>query len=204
LLRADHDGATKLEYEALRTMRHMDDPMGVVLCLDALAWAAAGCQEAAGRQETPGRQEAARAVTLAAAAEGAWAAIPATPAGPLLAHHDAALRVARAALPGAEYRAAFAKGRAMDPAEAVAFALGEPARPRPGHRRASPGRPGQLTSRERDVAALVACGQSNGQIAASLVISVRTVETHVQHIMDKLGCSTRAQIAAWSAAQPTH
>jgi Bacterial regulatory proteins, luxR family len=35
----------------------------------------------------------------------------------------------------------------------------------------------------------------------NLVISVRTVETHVQHIMDKLGCSTRAQIAAWSAAR---
>ena len=53
-----------------------------------------------------------------------------------------------------------------------------------------------------EVAALVASGQSNGQIAASLVVSVRTVETHVQHIMNKLGCSTRAQIAAWSAAQP--
>jgi DNA-binding NarL/FixJ family response regulator len=86
----------------------------------------------------------------------------------------------------------------MDPAEAVAFALGEPARSRPGNGRASPG---PLTRREQDVTALVASGQSNGQIAASLVISVRTVETHVQHIMDKLGCSTRAQIAAWSAAQ---
>jgi DNA-binding NarL/FixJ family response regulator len=37
------------------------------------------------------------------------------------------------------------------------------------------------------VAGLVAEGMSNGQTAASLVISVRTVETHVQHIMDKLG-----------------
>ena len=43
---------------------------------------------------------------------------------------------------------------------------------------------------------------SNNQIAATLVISVRTVETHVQHIMDKLGCGTRAQIAAWAAAWP--
>jgi len=34
-----------------------------------------------------------------------------------------------------------------------------------------------------------------------LVISARTVETHVQHIMDKLGFRTRAQIAAWSAGQ---
>jgi non-specific serine/threonine protein kinase len=104
-------------------------------------------------------------------------------------------------LPGPEYRAAFAKGSAMDPAEAVAFALRESARPRPDAGR--PGsRSGQLTRRERDVAVLVARGQSNNQIAASLLISVRTVETHVQHIMDKLGCSTRAQIAAWSAAGP--
>ena len=50
------------------------------------------------------------------------------------------------------------------------------------------------------MAVLVAQGMSNSQVADTLVISVRTVETHVQHIMDKLGCSTRAQIAAWSAA----
>jgi DNA-binding CsgD family transcriptional regulator len=189
LLRSDHAGAARQGCAALRAIRGMDDAMGVVLCLDALAWAAAAGHEAL------------RAATLAAAAEGAWAAIPATPAGPLRAHHDEALRAARAALPGAEYRAAFAKGSAMDPAEAVAFALGEQARPRPDAGRPRTGT-GQLTRRERDVAVLVARGQSNGQIAASLVISVRTVETHVQHIMDKLGCSTRVQIAAWFAAQP--
>jgi non-specific serine/threonine protein kinase len=187
LLRGDHEDARRLGYVALRALRCMDDAMGAVLCFDVLAWVAAA------------RREATRAATLAAAAEAAWAAIPATPAAPLRAHHDAALEAARAALPGAEYRAALAKGSAMDRAEAIAFALGEPARPRPG---AGPAGPGQLTRRERDVAALVARGQSNSQIAASLVISVRTVETHVQHIMDKLGCGTRAQIAAWSAAQP--
>ena len=188
LLRGDHEGARRLGCEALRTIRCMDDAMGVVLCLDALAWAAAA------------RREAIRAATLAAAAERAWAAIPATPAAPLRAHHDAALEAARAVLPGTEYRAAFAKGSAMDPAEAIAFALGESARPRPDADRPGAG-PGQLTRRERDVATLVAQGMSNSQIAAVLVISVRTVETHVQHIMDKLGCSTRAQIAAWSAAR---
>ena len=119
LLRGDHEDAGRLACAALRAIRGMDDAMGVVLCLDALAWAAAAGQEAV------------RAATLAAAAERAWAAIPATPAGPLRAHHDAALRAARAALPGAEYRAAFAKGSAMDQAGAIAFALGEQARPRP-------------------------------------------------------------------------
>ena len=83
------------------------------------------------------------------------------------------------------------------------FALGEASTPAPG----SPAIPagaslGQLTRREQEVAALVARGLSNSQIAAALVISARTVETHVEHIMDKLGVSTRAQIAAWSTAQP--
>ena len=159
--------------------------MGVVLCLDTLAWAAAACGETI------------RAATLAAAAEVAWAAIPATPAPPLRAHHDAALEAARAAMPGTEYRAVFARGSAMDQAEAIGFALGESPRPRPDAGR-PPASPGQLTRRERDVAVLVARGKSNHEIAADLVISVRTVETHVQHIMDKLGCGTRAQIAAWS------
>jgi predicted ATPase/DNA-binding CsgD family transcriptional regulator len=185
LLRGDHEAARRLGSAALRTIRGMDDAMGVVLCLDVLAWAAAAGHEAV------------RAASIAAAAEGAWAAIPATPASPLHARHDAALQTARATLPCAEYRAAFAKGSAMDPAEAVAFALGESPRPEPASRRDRP----RLTRREQDVAALVAQGTSNSQIAATLVISVRTVETHVQHIMDKLGCSTRAQIAAWSAAQ---
>ncbi|HYX60809.1 MAG TPA: AAA family ATPase, partial [Streptosporangiaceae bacterium] len=83
LLRGDHEEARRLGSQALRTIRCMDDAMGVVLCLDALAWAAAASHEAR------------RAVTLAAAAERAWAAIPATPADPLRAHHDEALRVAR-------------------------------------------------------------------------------------------------------------
>jgi non-specific serine/threonine protein kinase len=117
-------------------------------------------------------------------------------------HHGAAVRRAQEAMPPGGYAAEFAKGAAMNPGGAIAFALGEPARltPRPAIRRT--GHEPQLTHREHDVAALVTQGLSNSQIAARLVISVRTVESHVQHIMDKLGVSTRGQIAVWSAAQP--
>jgi DNA-binding NarL/FixJ family response regulator len=69
--------------------------------------------------------------------------------------------------------------------------------PRPDGTRAG-AHHGPLTRREQEVAALVARGMSNSQIAAALVISARTVETHVQHIMDKLAVNTRAQIAAWA------
>jgi DNA-binding CsgD family transcriptional regulator len=53
-----------------------------------------------------------------------------------------------------------------------------------------------LTRREREVAELIAHGLTNRQIGARLVIAERTVDTHVGRILDKLGCASRAQVAA--------
>jgi DNA-binding CsgD family transcriptional regulator len=58
----------------------------------------------------------------------------------------------------------------------------------------------QLTSRELEVARLVADGLTNRQLAVRLGISERTVENHLDHIFDKLGVASRAQVAAWVAA----
>ncbi|WP_169743368.1 helix-turn-helix domain-containing protein [Knoellia sinensis] len=55
-----------------------------------------------------------------------------------------------------------------------------------------------LSPRERQIAGLVADGLSNREIAARLVISERTAQNHVQHILGKLGFVNRAQIAAWT------
>jgi DNA-binding CsgD family transcriptional regulator len=60
--------------------------------------------------------------------------------------------------------------------------------------------PGPLTAREREIASMVCHGLTNRQIAAAAHISERTAENHVQHILTKLGFTTRAQIAAWVAA----
>ncbi|MGH3118624.1 MAG: response regulator transcription factor, partial [Gaiellales bacterium] len=57
----------------------------------------------------------------------------------------------------------------------------------------------QLTAREREVAALVANGLSNKEIAEKLVISERTAEGHVERILGKLGFRSRSQIASWQA-----
>ena len=57
---------------------------------------------------------------------------------------------------------------------------------------------GGLTSREREVARLVAQGKSNRAIADELVVGVSTVEAHISHIFTKLGFASRAQIAAWA------
>jgi non-specific serine/threonine protein kinase len=58
-----------------------------------------------------------------------------------------------------------------------------------------------LSARETEVARLVAEGLSNPAIAARLHLSKPTVASHVTHILTKLGCSSRAQMAAWVASQ---
>jgi DNA-binding NarL/FixJ family response regulator len=45
---------------------------------------------------------------------------------------------------------------------------------------------------------------SNNEIAATLVISRRTAESHVEHILTKLGLTSRAQVAAWIAEQRSY
>ena len=57
---------------------------------------------------------------------------------------------------------------------------------------------GGLTAREREVVILIAQGKSNQSIADVLVVSKRTVETHIGNIMFKLGQTSRTQIAVWA------
>ena len=55
-----------------------------------------------------------------------------------------------------------------------------------------------LTSRERDVAKLIAEEKSNKEIAEALVLSNRTVEAHIGNILSKLNFTSRAQVAVWA------
>jgi DNA-binding CsgD family transcriptional regulator len=58
-----------------------------------------------------------------------------------------------------------------------------------------------LTARENEVAALVATGATNRDIAQSLHIAPKTVAAHIEHILTKLGASRRTEIAAWVSAR---
>ena len=94
-----------------------------------------------------------------------------------------------------------------DAAEALRGALSEPGTPSgpPGGQGAG-GRlakgPDGLTPREAEVAALVAAGLTNREIAERLVVSVRTVEGHVDRALGKLGLHTRTQLAMAVAQGP--
>lgn len=59
-----------------------------------------------------------------------------------------------------------------------------------------------VTSREEEIATLVAQGLTNREIAAAFHLSVRTVDNHVQHILDKLQLRSRSQIASWVTSRP--
>ncbi|MFE9247315.1 response regulator [Streptomyces sp. NPDC007088] len=61
-----------------------------------------------------------------------------------------------------------------------------------------PGRGGTLTDREREVLALIADGRSNREIARALVLSEKTVKTHVSNILMKLDLADRTQAALWA------
>ena len=66
-----------------------------------------------------------------------------------------------------------------------------------GLRRGSAEAIAAITTRQREVAALIGEGCTNRQIAERLVLSEGTVANHVEHILTRLGFSNRAQIAAW-------
>ncbi len=77
--------------------------------------------------------------------------------------------------------------------------MGEPTDPCTTARNAKTRSP--LSTREAEIARIVADGLTNKQIASRLFLSERTVDSHVRNILNKLGSSSRAQIASWVTAR---
>jgi DNA-binding NarL/FixJ family response regulator len=62
-----------------------------------------------------------------------------------------------------------------------------------------------LSSREAEIMTLIAAGHTNGQIAARLVLTEKTVKNHVNRLYAKLGAGSRADaIARWTTAATAH
>ncbi|WP_213575254.1 protein kinase [Rhodococcus sp. USK13] len=171
---------TKFLEQGLRLARLVDDPVGCANCIEVFAWIA-------------GTSDPRRAGTLMGAAEalGRAAGSSSVFVPNLLVYHEECERSARRMLTAHLFEESRQHGGAMDIDSAVAYALREqPEKP------TFPDSP-RLTKREQQVADLVAEGLTNKAIAARLVISQRTVQGHVEHILTKLGFTSRAQVAAW-------
>lgn len=183
-LAGDLDESMDRLRRALRIKRDLADELGTTLALESIA----ACLSSRG--------EAARAVRLLGAADRLREFTQTSWFGP----HHALLREihidrAQQALGEDAFRAALAEGRRLPLADAVEDALGE------GSETEGTRTGGPLTNRELQVAALVAEGLSNRAIAERLTIAKRTADSHVEHILAKLGYSSRAQIATWITAQ---
>jgi non-specific serine/threonine protein kinase len=177
----DIAGARRALEEALPTCLEVGDRWVVPIVMTGFAGVAA----------RTGRPR--RALRLAGVAWGLCEAGQFSMPTVIEAQLDRWLRPVRNKLSSAAVQQIMAEGRQMSLAEAVAYALADEPEDawRGGPRRT-------LTRRELEVATLVARGLTNRGIADRLCLSVRTVDTHVDHVLTKLGFSTRTQLAAWA------
>lgn len=186
----DVRAATAWLQQALATLRDTGDEKGIAQCLVPLGYCAAIDNEHARVAQLLGAadevlERSGASVTHRMAAEGS----------------SSHLRTSRAALGDAEFDELFRHGRAMTVGDAIDFALRERRDKRRTPPQATDGQLKPLTRREVEVARLVSEGLSNKEIATRLVISQRTVDTHLDHILNKLGFRARTQIAAWVTAR---
>ncbi|WP_169338027.1 ATP-binding protein [Nocardia vinacea] len=182
---SEHSQAEEVLLESLRISRHIPSPLVAALDIEALAWTADNGERAA--------------ILMGAAEYLLRSASGVTTFFNELSHyHDECERKVRRTLGDRGFDAAFRRGQAMGMSAAVSYALGEPPTTAP-HDSAT-----TLTRRELEVAHLVAQGLTNKQIAAKLVLSQRTAQHHVEHILSKLGFTSRTQIAAWIVDEAEH
>lgn len=182
--------AAELLVESLWLRRQLNDALGSLWCVEGLGLVAAS----AGELE--------RAAVLLAATSVLFKRMGSPPATfpDLVSAHEECRHQVAASVGQSSYDAAAARGEALDLDGAIAYALGEDRAPAQAH--TDPW--SALTPRERQVAELLAAGLSNRAIAERLVISPRTAEAHVEHILAKLGLTSRNQVAAWAArSSPT-
>jgi len=186
LIAGDLDDARTRYTEALRIAQQIDDRVAQFYLVGGLA-----CRAAGSREPRLAAQLLGAARTLRAEIGMSVNAI----LGHLVVQ---AMQAATAALGQSKYDTEFETGARYHRSDAVRLALGESA---PGgvESASQDGWTGLLGEREADVARLVADGLTNKQIGAQLLISERTVESHVRNIMNKLGFNSRAQIASWMA-----
>jgi non-specific serine/threonine protein kinase len=189
----DYERATVTQRHSIELRMPLDDRMNISLNMQVLAWAAAGSGDST------------RAARLFGAAEANAEATGFRPIA--LAHlselHERFKMIARRDLGQMAFTKGFQLGAKLEFGDAVEFALADKESTRPPPATHGGTEVGLLTPREREVADLIMRGLSNRDIAGRLMISPRTAEGHVEHILAKLSFTARSQIAAWAAQQGT-
>jgi non-specific serine/threonine protein kinase len=120
--------------------------------------------------------------------------------------YDRVLPILRQHLGESTFAQGWAEGQAMDFEDIVAYALeitrdaalAGPVTPSRAPASSADDELARLTPREREIATLVARGLANREIAESLTVAQRTVETHVHNILGKLELTSRGQLAFWA------
>jgi non-specific serine/threonine protein kinase len=180
--------AEKLLFEALRAFRRLGDEDASTECLESLAGAVGA------------RGEVVRAATLFGASEAAREelGVPIRPVD--LERYERFVASSRRGQGEISWASAWSRGQAMSLQQAIDHALslegGMSTTGAESERSSNP-----LTTREREVAQLVAQGYTNRHISDRLSISERTVSTHVGRILKKLELRSRSQLATWIAEQ---
>jgi predicted ATPase/DNA-binding CsgD family transcriptional regulator len=188
--RGDTAGARPLLSEALALFQELGDREAIAIAFRSLGALAV----AQGDGE--------RAARLLAAADALREAIHALPLAD--ARIDARSGLSdRAPLDTPAFGAARESARALPLDAVIAFALDLPTGPpaRPPSSRVDSGAASRLTAREVEVLQLVAAGHSNREIAARLVLSIKTVERHLANIYGKIGARGRADATAFALRQ---
>ncbi|RZL75857.1 MAG: tetratricopeptide repeat protein [Rhodococcus sp. (in: high G+C Gram-positive bacteria)] len=187
---ADTDRAVRLLEQSLELNRQVHNPRVATSCLETLAWISFE------------QHDSLRAAVLMGAADGLARSIGSTAVihSNLVAYHQNCERMTHRELGDKAFGAAHRRGEQLGFDAAIAYALHEQPPSTSGQATNSSPR---LTKRERQVADLIAKGLTNQAIADRLVISPRTAQGHVEHILVKLGFTSRTQVAAWVVGQ-TH
>ena len=178
----DHRQAVAKLRESIALRQELDEWWGLTRAVEALAWVEAS------------RGDLGRAAHLMGAAAAMLERTSTALSPNYLVHHQQCRQAVTTGLSASGFESAWAAGHRLPPAQAVQYALKGGLLPTPDGRR-----PGEVSPREAEIAALVAGGLTNRQIAGKLHLAERTVDAHLEHIMNKLGYRSRAQIAAWVA-----
>ncbi len=188
-MRGDAAAAARALREALAVKRPFHDVLGIAVVVELLSWVA--CAEG----------DAVRSARLLGAVRRMWEPLGIYPGGFELRSWSSRTEAdVRKVLGEKEFEYQFEEGARMEVDRTIDYALGEESSDE-AELSSEDALLALLTPRETQIAQLLAQGLTNKQIAQTLVIALRTVDSHVEHIFTKFGVNSRTQVAVLLATQ---